>query len=132
VRITIAGYGDLADKIKEISKEFPEKIEFLGTISHEEVLQRTTEADLLLVFRSPRIPANKYICGNKLLQIMMCGKPILVNRGTSTAYKVQREKCGIVIDPSNIHEIQKAIIKLRDNPKMCNDLGANGRIAYEE
>lgn len=28
--------------------------------------------------------------------------------------------------------MQVAIIKLRDNPKMCNDLGANGRIAYEE
>ena len=62
---------------------------------------------------------------------MMCGTPILVNKGTSTANKVLEEKCGVVVDAANIEEIRDAIIKLRDNPELCKELGANGRRAYE-
>ncbi len=130
-KITIAGYGDLATYIERCSKEFPEKVEFLGTISHNEVLRRTINADLLFLLRSPQLPVNKFICGSKLLQSMMCGRPILVNKGTSTAKKVLQEHCGIVVDANSIEEIRNAIVMLRDNPKMCDELGANGRIAYE-
>jgi glycosyltransferase involved in cell wall biosynthesis len=63
---------------------------------------------------------------------MMCGRPILVNKGTSTAKKVLEENCGLVVDANNIEEIREAIIKLRDNPELCRELGANGRRAYEE
>ena len=132
VKLVIAGYGDLVNEIKRLSREFPEKIQFIGSISHEEVLRRTTEADLLFVFRSPRVLANKYICGSKLLETMMCGRPILVNQGTSTANKVGEENCGLVVDANNVEEIKEAIIKLRDDPELCEELGANARKAYEQ
>jgi glycosyltransferase involved in cell wall biosynthesis len=132
VKLVIAGYGDLVNEIKSLSQELPEKIEFIGRISHEDVLCRTAEADLLFVFRSPRILANKYICGSKLLETMMCGRPILVNQGTSTANKVGEENCGLVVDANNVEEIKGAIIKLRDDPELCGVLGANARKAYEE
>ena len=132
VKLVIAGYGDLVDEIRDWSREVPEKVQFIGSISHEEVLIRTVEADLLFVFRSPLVLANKYICGSKLLETMMCGRPILVNKGTSTATKVYKENCGLVVDANNIEKIREAIIKLRDNPELCEELGANGRRAYEE
>jgi glycosyltransferase involved in cell wall biosynthesis len=77
-------------------------------------------------------PVNKYICGSKILEAMMCGRPILVNEGTSTANKVLEENCGLVVDANNIEEIKKAIIRLRDTPELCEELGANARKAYEE
>jgi glycosyltransferase involved in cell wall biosynthesis len=132
VKLVIAGYGDLVDEIKDWSREVPEKIQFIGSISHEEVLRRIVEADLLFVLRSPRVLANKYICGSKLLETMMCGRPILVNNGTSTATKVYKANCGLVVDANHIEEIKEAIIKLRDNPELCRELGANARKAYEE
>jgi glycosyltransferase involved in cell wall biosynthesis len=63
---------------------------------------------------------------------MMCGKPILVNNGTSTADKVVEENCGLVVDANNITEIRDAIVMLRDDPELRMKLGANGRRAYEE
>lgn len=132
VKLVIAGYGDLVDEIERRSQEMPDKIQFIGSISHEEVLRRTVEANLLFVFRGPKILANKYICGSKLLEAMMCGRPILANKGTSTAKKVLEEHCGLVVDANSIEEIKNAIMMLRDNPKMCDELGANSRIAYEE
>ena len=40
--------------------------------------------------------------------------------------------CGLVVDANNNEEIKEAIIKLRDNPELCEELGANARKAYEE
>jgi glycosyltransferase involved in cell wall biosynthesis len=132
IRVVIAGWGDLVEEIKGWSRQMPDTIQFIGAIGHTEVLRRAAEADLLFVLRSPIPLANKYICGSKLLEAMVCGKPILVNKGTSTARKVSEENCGLVIDVNNIEEIREAIIKLRDNPALCQELGANARKAYEQ
>ena len=131
VKIVIAGHGDLVEEIKEWSRKMPDKIQFIGEISHAEVLERSAKADLLFVLRDPIVPVNKYICGSKVLEAMMCGTPILVNKGTSTANKVCEEVCGLVVDANNIEEITEAIIRLRDNPELCKELGANGQKAYE-
>ena len=131
VMVVIAGHGDLVDEIKEWSRKMPEKIQFIGEITHAEVLERSAKADLLFVLRDPIVPVNKYICGSKVLEAMMCGTPILVNKGTSTAKKVREENCGLVVDAKNIDEIQEAIMKLKDNPKLCEELGVNARKAYE-
>ena len=132
VKIVIAGHGDLVDEIKGWAHKMPDKIQFIGEITHAEVLERSAKADLLFVLRSPLLPVNKYICGSKVLEAMMCGTPILVNEGTSTANKVREENCGLVVDANNIEEIKEAIIKLGDNPELCKELGANARKAYEE
>jgi glycosyltransferase involved in cell wall biosynthesis len=63
---------------------------------------------------------------------MMCGTPILVNKGTSTANKVYEENCGLVVDANNIEEIREAIIKLKDSPELRRELGANARRAYDQ
>lgn len=132
IKILIVGYGDLVDEIKKMSDKMPDKIQFIGKDSYEKALKRSAEADLLFVFRDPIVPVNKYVCGSKLLEAMMCGKPILVNKGTSTANKVREENCGLIVNANNIEEIKEAIIKLRDNPELCKKLGANGRKAYEQ
>lgn len=132
VKLVIAGHGDLVDEIKEWSRKMPDKIQFIGEITHAEVLERSAKADLLFILRDPIVLVNKYVCGSKVLESMMCSTPILVNKGTSTANKVREENCGLVVDANNIKEIKEAIIKLRDNPELCRELGANGRKAYEQ
>lgn len=132
VKVVIAGYGDLVEEIKEWSYKMPDKIQFIGEINHAEVLERSARADLLFLLRDPIVPVNKYICGSKVLEAMMCGRSILVNKGTSTANKVYEENCGLVVDANNIEEIREAIIKMRDNPELCEELGANARKAYEQ
>ena len=131
IKIVIAGYGDLVEQIREWSQKMKGKMEFIGEINHLEVLSRSAKADLLFMIRSPIVPVNKYICGSKILEAMMCGTPILVNKGTSTSNIVLRENCGLVVDANDIEEIRRAIIKLRDNTEIRKNLGANARKAYE-
>jgi glycosyltransferase involved in cell wall biosynthesis len=132
VRVIIAGYGDLVPYIINIEKRMPEKVEYIGEISHAEVLQWSADADLLFMLRDPVLPVNKYICGSKILESMMCGTAIIVNDGSSTANMVRRTNCGFVVNAHNVEEIVGVINKLKNNPDMCVQLGINGRKAYDE
>lgn len=132
VKIVMAGHGDLVNIIQKYSRKMKDKIEFIGEISYREVLERSQQADLLFMLRDQSLPVNKYICGSKLLEAMMCGKAIIVSHGTSTALKVSKENCGIVVNPQNIYAIKNAINKLKNNPDICKTLGLNGRKAYEK
>ena len=132
VKIIIAGHGDLVGKIKNYSDEMKGKIEFIGEINHDEVLNRSLNSNALFMIRDSILPVNKYICGSKVLEAMMCSKPIIVSHNTSTALKVATENCGLVVDPHDIEDIKKSITTLKNNPKLCQELGSNGRIAYQE
>jgi len=132
VRLVVAGYGDMAEELREVSARMPGKIEFIGQISYEEVIRRGFMADLFFVLRDPTLPFYRYICGSTLFNAMICGKPILVNQGTSTTKKVSEENCGLAVNANDIEEIRRAILKLRDNPQLCEELGTNARIAYEQ
>ena len=63
---------------------------------------------------------------------MMCRKPILVNDGTAMAEIVRKENSGLVVPFRDVNAIKHAIMRLKDNPKLCEQLGANGRRAYEQ
>ncbi len=132
VKLIIAGYGDLVDDIKEWEKTSDGKIKYIGRVAYSEALKMNLNVDCLVVMRSSTLNTNKYICGSKLWESMMCGKPILVNKGTSTATKVLKEDCGLVVDAYNLPELREKIISMRDNPDLCKRLGKNGRKAFEE
>jgi len=131
VKVIIAGYGDLVPDIKNAEERMPDKVKYIGEISHADVLQRSADADLLFMLRDPVLPVNKYICGSKILESMMCGTAIIVNDGSSTASIVRRINCGFVVNAHNVEEIVGAINKLKDNPTMCTQFGTNGRNAYD-
>ena len=132
IKLIIAGYGDLVDNIKEWVSQMPEKVEFIGAISYTEVIQNGLKSDLFFILRDPIVPANQYTCGSTLFNAMICGKPILANDGSSTASKVRENNCGLVVNANDINQIKQAIIKLRDDPELCQKLGANARKAYNE
>ena len=130
-KVIFAGYGKLVEEIRIWEKEYPGKVEFIGWIPYEEALKISLQCDLLFDFKDPRLPSHQYICGSKIFQAMMCKKPILVNNGTSVAIKVKKEMCGLIVDINNIEEIERSIVKLKNDRELCKKLGENGRKAYE-
>lgn len=131
VKLLIAGYGDMVDEIVELSSQIPNKVEFLGKIKYEEVIKNGIKSDLFFVLRDSTLPSHKCICGSTLFNAMICSKPILVNKDTSTATKVLKENCGLVVDARNIEEIKDAIIQLKDDYNLSRQLGLNGNNAYK-
>ncbi len=132
VELIIAGNGDMIDLVKSYAQKFPNKIKYVGRIDYSHALKIYSNSDCTFVLRDSSTPiVNKYICGSTLLNAMMCGIPVIVNKDTSTAKKVQEEQCGLVVDAHDADEIKRAIILLRDNKSLRKVLGKNGRIAYE-
>jgi glycosyltransferase involved in cell wall biosynthesis len=63
---------------------------------------------------------------------MMCGKPIIVNDHTSMSDIVREEKCGLIVSYGDVNSIKDAIVKLRNDLALREELGNNGRLAYEQ
>jgi len=110
----------------------PNKVYFIGRVPYNEVLQKSMSSDLLFVLRDDALPIHRYICGSKIFEAMMSGKPILVSKGTSTAMKVSKEKIGLVVDPNNMQEIREAILVLKEDLALYDAMGKNAREAYNK
>jgi glycosyltransferase involved in cell wall biosynthesis len=132
IKLIIAGYGDLARQITRWANESKDKVQFVGRIDYNEVLEKTMTAGLLIALYDPVLPINRLASPNKLFEAMMCGKPIIVNKDTVMANIVEKENCGLVVDGNNVEEIKKVIVKLKEDAELRRILGANGRKAYEQ
>jgi len=100
-------------------------INFIGTIPMEEVLPMTKKSDVIICMFDPKYRINKVGLPNKLFEAMVCGRPIICTKGIHSGDFVEKEKCGLAINYST-DELKKTIIRLRDNPKLCEELGKNG------
>jgi glycosyltransferase involved in cell wall biosynthesis len=56
---------------------------------------------------------------------MLTGRPVIVTKGLYCSELVETEKCGVSVE-YDFEEVKKSIIKLRDDPKQCEELGKNG------
>jgi len=132
VRLIIAGTGPDKNLLENLPVDVRKKIQYIGWIPYEEVIKKTLEADILFAFYDPKIPNNRYASPNKLFEAMMCGKPIIVNDGTSMSNIVRKEDCGLVAPYGDIDAIKEIILRLKNDPSLRQRLGGNGRKAYEE
>lgn len=129
--LVIAGYGDYVEELRETVKDIG-NVEFIGKISHEDVLNKTLNTDLLFVLYDPILPINTISLPNKLFEAMAYGKPILVPDNTVLADFVRVHNCGVPVDCRSVSEIRDAIIKLKDNPQFYKRLASEGRKAFEK
>jgi len=111
-------------------KEIGDRIEYLGYISHNEIMQQTDLADVIVALYDPKIPNNLYASPNKLFEAMMLKKPIIINSETTASMIVKRYNCGISIPYGSVDDLYTALQKLK-NGEYRKVLGENGRIAYE-
>ena len=131
VSLVIAGFGLDEHEILNMCNRM-NNVNFIGKIKYKEIIQRTIESDLLVALYNPTIPNNKYASPNKLFEAMMCGKPILVSEGSSMADIVRKEECGMVVPYGDIAAIRDAILKLKSDPRLAEEMGRKGRKAYEK
>jgi glycosyltransferase involved in cell wall biosynthesis len=131
VKFIIAGNGPKQHLFDKPDPSIAEKIQYIGWIPYNEVINYTLNSDCIIALYDPVIPNNHYASPNKLFEAMMCGKPIIVNDGTSMADTVRKENCGLIVLYADIIAIKHAILTLKEDPEKCRQFGVNGRNAYE-
>lgn len=130
VKFIIAGKNEnLFEEIKERSKNYS-NIQFLGTIPFVEVIPKTLASDVVICIISPQDPNNKIGLANKQFEAMVCGRPIICTRDTYAGQLIEKLSCGLLVDYTK-ESITEAIITLRDNPTLCEQLGKNAFTAAQ-
>jgi glycosyltransferase involved in cell wall biosynthesis len=99
VELHIAGFGELAQEIKEVGSEI-ENIFYYGKVSYNRGLQISSSCDLMLASYDPKVPNHKYSAPNKFYESLILRTPILVAGGTGVDQLVIEHKTGYSIDYS--------------------------------
>ena len=126
VKCIIGGIGKpkFVDKLKQKCEE-TKNVDFIGPVALDEVIPKTQKADAVVCMVDPNVINNKIATANKQFEAMVCGRPVICTKGSRSGEITGNEKCGIVVDYS-IDSLREGIIKLRNNPKLCETLGKNG------
>ena len=131
VKLIIAGKKEgIFEEVKNHSEKY-DNVEFLGTIPSKDILPLTRMANANFILIDPNTGQHKMNIYNKQFEAMVCGRPIIVTKGTYAAKMTEELKCGLTVD-YNKESVRDAIIKLRDDPKLCEELGRNAFRAAKE
>lgn len=70
---------------------------------------------------------------SKIYGILAAGKPVIamVPDNSEIAFIIKEEKCGIVLNPNDLTGLLETIKLLKTDQNLLNNLGKNGRIAFE-
>jgi glycosyltransferase involved in cell wall biosynthesis len=130
-RLTLAGkIEDLYYQMKEYSEKY-DNVAFLGTIPTKEILPLTRSCHATFIIVDPSSNHYQRTLFNKQFEAMVCGRPIIVTRGTYAGTMTDDLQCGLTVDYTK-ESVTKAIIRLRDNPQLCRSLGENALKAAKE
>lgn len=107
------------------------RVKELGRLSRPEVAQLLSESAAGLVIFHPG-PNYTNSQPNKMFEYMSAGLPIIVSNFSRWKEFVEKNKCGICVNPSDANEIANAIRWIINHPDEARIMGENGRKAVME
>jgi glycosyltransferase involved in cell wall biosynthesis len=100
-------------------------------LSREEVAELLNKADMLIQplgdYGKPHMGVS-----TKLYEYQAVGKPIICCSAGQPAKYVKETRSGVVVKPGDYEALAKAIIWLKENPKLALEMGENGRRYVEK
>jgi colanic acid biosynthesis glycosyl transferase WcaI len=128
VDFVLQGKGELVNsmrsKIDELNVKSVRLVDKL--LSRANVAELLNQADVLVL---PLVEYNKPYRGmsSKLYEYQAVGKPIICcSRGLPSVY-VKETHSGLVVYPGDYEALAKAVINLKENSKLAQMMGENGR-----
>jgi glycosyltransferase involved in cell wall biosynthesis len=127
IELDIAGRVLDIDFLNEITRI--DYVNYKGLLSPSDALRLEANSDVSVVFYDPEEPINAFSMGNKMFEAMMLGLPIISNVAHEMVHEVGY---GITVDYQDIRQIRDAIVSLKENPRLREEMGNNGRKAFQE
>ncbi len=109
-----------------------EKTKFIKRVPKSELLEIYAQVTIgIVVFDySPNVGYKKGTLGNnKIFEYMLAGLPIICTDFELWKEIIDKYKCGICVNPTNVNEIEDAINYLTNNKEEAYKMGQNGKEA---
>jgi len=132
VRLFLGGrYSPLSFK-EDLEKESGfNYVDFIGWVSRDEIIKYTSKSFAGIVTFLP-LPNHIDAQPNKLFEYMYYGLPVIGSDFPLWGEIIEKNDCGILVDPLNPDEIAKAIIKLNSDIQSGLEMGKRGRNVVEK
>ncbi len=126
INCIIGGIGADLNYLEELERRCAKSknVNFIGKIPMNEVVPMTKKSDVVVCMINPSNINTKYATANKQFEAMVAGRPIICTKDTRSGEITKQENCGIVVDYDK-KSLKEGIIRLRDSPKLCIELGKN-------
>lgn len=126
----VIGTGPYRGKLERLAREsgLEERVIFVGYILDEELSCYYGACDVfVLVSRTLADKGEMEGFGIVYLEAGACGKPVIGGRGGGTSEAIEDKVTGLLVDPLDVNEIAKAIVKVLKDEELARKLGENGR-----
>lgn len=132
VRLIIAG-AFIDSKTEKIVRALPgwSKVDFRGIVSRQEIATIFAQSSLGLCIFHPSTAHNEAL-PNKLFEYMSAGLPTVSSNFLIWSSIVEKEQCGLCVDPMSILEIGNAIQWILENPSKSKEMGRQGKNAIDQ
>jgi glycosyltransferase involved in cell wall biosynthesis len=107
-------------------------IRYVGQIPYQKALELVANSHVSLALYDTSHPIYAMASSNKVFEAMSLRRPVISNYGTTMEPIVSRENCGLLVNYGDIDEFREAVLRLRDDRALCDELGDNGYQAFEE
>ena len=127
VEFVFMGSGSTEETLQQKWKEAGlTNMHFLGRVPMERLSEIVNLCDVSLVtFKNLPILATN--SPNKLFDTLSAGKPLIVNSAGWTKEMVENHNCGLYADVTDPSHLVAQILRLKEDPKLKEELGRNGR-----
>lgn len=119
--LIIVGDGEELENLKQLTKKLSvsKRVIFTGGLKQEDVWQYYAAANIFLsLYDLSNV-------GNPLMEAMRYGKTIVTIDNGDTGKIIKNNYNGILLNPDDLNDIDKVIIKLFDDAKTSNKLSKN-------
>ena len=130
VTLSLAGRGELEGMVRGAAARNP-SIKFLGWLNVKDLERAISEADLIPSLYEPRTKNALLATPGKLLTAMSLSVPSLVPKGTYQAEIVEKYRCGMVVDWSDVEDVRRAVTRLATDTGFYNGLAGSSYAAFQ-
>lgn len=108
-----------------------EYCDFIGWQTMEDIWKRLHSVSVGLVTLQP-VPSHLLLLPVKMFEYMAAGLPVIASDFPMFREIIEKEKCGLLVDPEKPEEIAQAIRWVLDHPEEAAEMGARGKKAVLE
>jgi len=122
IKLTIAGGGELFNKLEQLSKELKIKqyTKFLGTVSHGRMLELMDDCDIFA------LPSWDEAFGVVYLEAMSFKKPVIGTLGEGIGEVIKHGINGLLVEPKNSKDLSTNLSLLIEDKQLREDIGKRG------